>query len=360
MPRKKKDLPIDPGNMLEVAGRQNRGGRVGSPSLRGYNAPRVVGGSPYGTPTNRGSGFGRTGSPSAGGYTNPRVVGGSMFGVPPIPRQDYSMVPNDIPYSDQSIMQQRGAGLQAQDMMPVVDSGGMTFEDMLNLLNSDGGGGGRSGGDGRGSGGGSYNPDPYNWRGIANYQNIEKAYQQMLDAQAQGASAVSGGFDARQKALDDMVRAESERNAGIQAGLLSAAGQARQQVGESYSQGARGLQDLAAQYGQMIAGRQPAAEQTLQAFGAGGAVSSPAQVQDMLVAQQAALGRQGQSYDALLAGRPEMYSALNAEQEQARGRQADLVRAQLLAARQQADAEAARERAQLGLQMQQALLAAQQ
>ena len=349
MPRKKKDLPVDPGNMLEVTGRQNRGGRVGSPSLRGYNAPRGGGGSP------RGSGFGRTGSPSAGGYTNPRVVGGSPFGFPPIRQQDYSMVPNDTAYSDQSIMQQRGAGLQAQDMMPVVDSGGMAFEDMLNLLNSGGGGGG-----GRGSGGGSYNPDPNNWRGIANYQNIEKAYQEMLAAQAQGASAVSGGFDARQKALDDMVRAESERNAGIQAGLLSAAGQARQQVGESYSQGVRGLQDLAAQYGQMIAGRQPAAEQTLQAFGAGGAVSSPAQVQDMLVAQQAALGRQGQSYDALLAGRPEMYSALNAEQEQARGRQADLVRAQLLAARQQADAEAARERAQLGLQMQQALLAAQQ
>ena len=357
MPRKKKDLPIDPNNMLEVTGRQNRGGRVGSPSLRGYNAPRVVGGSPYGTPTNMGGGFGRVGSPSAGGYTNPRVVGGSPFGVPTVPRQDYSMVPNDIPYSDQSIMQQRRAGLQAQDMMPVVDSGGMAFEDMLNLLNSDGGDGG---GGGRGSGGGSYNPDPNNWRGIANYQNIEKAYQEMLAAQAQGASAVSGGFDARQKALDDMVRAESERNAGIQAGLLSAAGQARQQVGESYSQGVRGLQDLAAQYGQMIAGRQPAAEQTLQAFGAGGAVSSPAQVQDMLVAQQAALGRQGQSYDALLAGRPEMYSALNAEQEQARARQADLVRAQLLAARQQADAEAARGRAQLALQMQQALLAAQQ
>lgn len=357
MPRKKKDLPIDPGNMLEVTGRQNRGGRVGSPSLRGYNAPRVVGGSPYGTPTNRGSGFGRTGSPSAGGYTNPRVVGGSPFGVPAIPRQDYSMVPIVTPYDDSFIMAQRAVGLQDQadwnKNMPTTDSS--TLEDLINALGSD-----SSGGGGGGGGGGSYNPDPNNWRGIANYQNIEKAYQEMLAAQAQGASAVSGGFDARQKALDDMVRAESERNAGIQSGLLSAAGQARQQVGESYSQGVRGLQDLAAQYGQMIAGRQPAAEQTLQAFGAGGAVSSPAQVQDMLVAQQAALGRQGQSYDALLAGRPEMYSALNAEQEQARNRQADLVRAQLLAARQQADAEAARERAQLGLQMQQALLAAQQ
>ena len=347
MPRKKKDLPVDPGNMLDEVGKVY-------PPLPGSKKKGANVGVYGATPRNRG--YGRTGSPSAGGYNNPRVVGGSLFGLPPIRQQDYSMAPNDIPYSDQSIMQQRGAGLQAQDMMPIVDSGGIKFEDMLNLLNSDGG----SGGGGRGSGGGSYNPDPNNWRGIANYQNIEKAYQEMLAAQAQGASAVSSGFDARQKALDDMVRAESERNAGIQAGLLSAAGQARQQVGESYSQGVRGLQDLAAQYGQMIAGRQPAAEQTLQAFGASGAVSSPAQVQDMLTAQQAALGRQGQSYDALLAGRPEMYSALNAEQEQARGRQADLVRAQLLAARQQADAEAARERAQLGLQMQQALLAAQQ
>lgn len=270
-------------------------------------------------PRNRG--YGRTGSPSLKGYNAPTY-------------SEYSMVPVDTPYSDQNIMQLRAAGLTAQEFMPVVPM------DVTGMPSGSGSGNGSGSGSGsgrgsRGSGGG-----------------VSSAYQQMLDALNQENAAVLSGFDARQRALDEMARAETERNAGIQAGLLSAASQARQQVGESYSQGARSLQDLAAQYGQMIAGRQPAAEQTLQAFGASGAVSSPQQVQDMLVAQQAALGRQGQSYDALLAGRPEMYSALNAEQEAARARQADLVRAQLLAARQQADAQAARERAQLALQMQ--------
>lgn len=331
MGRSKKDLPVDPNNMTDQVAKVYPplpGSRKQGPNVGVYG------------PTSQNKGFGRTGSPSIKGY------GSVPFGPKPAP----------VDLADQDKF--RTVGLNRGN---IVDDtmGGMTIDDMLAYILGDGGNVDGSGGSGSSRGGGGYNPDPLNWAGINNYQNVQNAYQQMLDAQAQGAAAVSSGFDARQKALDDMVRAETERNAGIQAGLLSAAGAARQQIGESYSQGARSLQDLATQYGQMIAGRQPAAEQTLQAFGAGGAVSSPQQVQDMLVAQQAALARQGQSYDALLAGRPEMYSALNAEQEQVRARQADLVRAQLLAARQQADAQAARERAQLALQMQQALLAAQ-
>jgi hypothetical protein len=119
------------------------------------------------------------------------------------------------------------------------------------------------------------------------------------------------------------------------------------------------LQDLLARYQGMIAGRQPAAERSLQAFGAEGAVSSPAMLQDTMLAAQQALLQRGVAEDALLAQRPDMYAQLGAEQADSRQRQADLVRAQLLAQRQQADAQAARERAQLALQMQQALLQAQ-
>ncbi len=336
---KPKDLNVDPGNMLDAAGRQGRGGRVGSPSIRGYNAPRVVGGSPYGTPTNRGSGFGRTGSPSLGGYG----------AANPASKQDYSMVPVDMGPDDSWVMAQRYQGLLDAATMPVVDTGG----DMdLDTTPGSGGGGG-------GGGGGSYNPDPFNWRGIANYQNVQNAYQQMLDAQAAGAGAVSGGFDARQKALDDMLAAENARNAGIQAGLVSSANQARSNVAGAYSAGSQGLQDLLARYQGMIAGRQPAAERSLQAFGAEGAVSSPAMLQDTMLAAQQALLQRGVAEDALLAQRPDMYAQLGAEQADSRQRQADLVRAQLLAQRQQADAQAARERAQLALQMQQALLQAQ-
>jgi hypothetical protein len=119
------------------------------------------------------------------------------------------------------------------------------------------------------------------------------------------------------------------------------------------------LQDLLARYQGMIAGRQPAAERSLQAFGAEGAVSSPAMLQDTMLAAQQALLQRGVAEDALLAQRPDMYAQLGAEQADSRQRQADLVRAQLLAQRQQAEAQAARERAQLALQMQQALLQAQ-
>jgi hypothetical protein len=330
MPRKPKDLNVDPGNMLDAAGRQGRGGRVGSPSARGYMGPR--GQMP--------SGFGRVGSPSLGGYGAAK---------PPVA---------DIDLADQDKFRTTGMNRGSiTDTEP-----GLTIEDMLSMLSGSDGYGSDSGGGGggsRGGGGGSYNPDPFNWRGIANYQNVQNAYQQMLDAQAAGASAVSGGFDARQKALDDMLAVENARNAGIQAGLVSSANQARSNVAGAYSAGSQGLQDLLARYQGMIAGRQPAAERSLQAFGAEGAVSSPAMLQDTMLAAQQALLQRGVSEDALLAQRPDMYAQLGAEQADSRQRQADLVRAQLLAQRQQAEAQAARERAQLALQMQQALLQAQ-
>jgi hypothetical protein len=326
------------------------------------------------------SGFGRVGSPSLRGYG----------AANPASKQDYSMVPVDMGPDDSWVMAQRAQGLLDAATMPVVDTGGD-----INLDTTPGSGGGGGGGSRGGGGGGSYNPDPLNWRGIANYQNVQNAYQQMLDAQTAAAGAVSGGFDARQKALDDMtavmsggfdtrqkmlddmLAAENARNAGIQAGLVSSANQARSNVAGAYSAGSQGLQDLLARYQGMVAGRQPAAERSLQAFGAEGAVSSPAMLQDTMLAAQQALLQRGVAEDALLAQRPDMYAQLGAEQAGVRQRQADLVRAQLLSGRQQADiqnaqrraelltqrqqadAQAARERAQLALQMQQALLQAQ-
>jgi hypothetical protein len=284
-----------------------------------------------------------TGNPADSNAVHAAQILAAQKGMtPPAPMQvsgqTYSGEPNSVWQGDQGMMEQRKAGLTAQAAVPLIpiDYG---------MPTSTSGSSGSKGGSGSSSG-----------SSLLDYGTVANAYQQMLDALDAGSAAVGGGFDARQNALDAMVASENARNAGLQSDLVNQAASTRGQVAQSYSQGNQALQDLSAQYSQMVAGRQPAAERTLQAFGASGAVSSPQMGQDALLAQQVALARQGQSQDALFAQRPEMYANLGAEQQRVRQQQADAVRAQLLAQRQAADAQAARERAQLALQMQQALL----
>lgn len=214
-----------------------------------------------------------------------------------------------------------------------------------------------SGGGSRGGGGGGSAQDL-----LARQQMTDatrSAYEQMMAALGQSGAAQLGAYDTQRDLMNSNLAAELAKVNSMTSGLSDQSQRVREQVGRSYSQAGQGIQDLAAQYAQMAAGRQRPAEQTLAAFGAGGAVSSPAMVQDLLTAYQANLLGQGQSSDALLAQRPEQYAQYGAERADMLNRQAASAQAALLAQRQQAEAQQARERAQLALEMQQALLRAQ-
>ena len=358
MPKDKKKNPIepvDPNNMLNVVGRQNRGGRVGSPSLAGYNAPRVVSGSPYGTPTNRGSGFGRTGSPSLGGYTNPRVTGGSIYGVPQPARQDYSMVPTNPLIGDSGTMFQRAAGLDAASRLLVDPESNLPGTSTPRNTGGDSSGSGSGGGRGGSGGGGGYgvNPDPLGWNAIAQIQALQTGYDSMLEALKAAAAAQSGSFDRSNAAINAGAEQARARQAQIVADLTNMSAQAAGRVGGVYGSANQDLTGLMDAYQRASQGRVGAAGDTLRAFGANPDMAAPggSSTADFLAAQGAALARSRAADQGLLAGRQDVYGALGQDFAQRSEAWSQQQLAQVLAARQQAEAAAAREQAQLALDL---------
>jgi hypothetical protein len=338
--------PVDPNGILNDVGQWKRGGRVGSPSLAGYNAPRVVNGSPYGAPTNMGSGFGRTGSPSLGGYTNPRVTGGSIYGVPQPARQDYSMVPTNPLIGDWGTMFQRAAGLDAAPRMLVDPESNLPGTSTPRNT-----GGGSSGG----GGGGGYgtNPDPLGWNAIAQGQALQTGYDSMLEALKAAAAAQSGSFDRSTAAINAGSEQARARQAQIVADLTNMSTQAAGRVGGVYGSANQDLTGLMDAYQRASQGRVGAAGDTLRAFGANPDMAAPggSGTADFLAAQGAALARSRAADQGLLAGRQDVYGALGQDFAQRSDAWSQQQLAQVLAARQQAEAAAAREQAQLALDL---------
>ena len=184
----------------------------------------------------------------------------------------------------------------------------------------------------------------------------------MLAAQDAKNKALMGSYDSRTAALTGANQSSIDRFATLQQQLQAQRGAAQQAAAGSYEAGQRNLQDIMAQYQNMIAGRQAPAAQTLQAFGAapGAAVSDPSGVQNMLIAQQANMARVGQADNALYAGRDNVYAGLNQDVSTQRQQGFDALMAKLLAEKQATEAAGASERAQLAMQQQQAILQMQQ
>ena len=225
-----------------------------------------------------------------------------------------------------------------------------------------GAGGGRGGGGGGGAAAKPGDPDPAGWNAIAQQQALEKGYAEMLAAQDAKNKALMGSYDSRTAALTGANQSSIDRFATLQQQLQAQRGAAQQAAAGSYEAGQRNLQDIMAQYQNMIAGRQAPAAQTLQAFGAapGAAVSDPSGVQNMLIAQQANMARVGQADNALYAGRDNVYAGLNQDVSTQRQQGFDALMAKLLAEKQATEAAGASERAQLAMQQQQAILQMQQ
>ena len=258
------------------------------------------------------------------------------------------------------------AGTDMLGQAPVDQWGGYTpaeyFAALMgaNGVNAGAGGSGGSGGSGGGSGGRAapVNPDPLGWNAIAQSEATRKGYEEMLAALDAKNAALMGGYDARNAALVGQRDAGQAQLASLLADLNSRAGAASQAVAGTYGAGDAQLAALQNQYAQMVAGRQAGMGQTLQAFGgtASDAVSNPAGVQDMMMAQRANLARMGQADAALLANRQNVYNGLNSDVTSQRQLAFDSLMAKLLAEKQATQAQGAAERAQLAMQQQQAML----
>lgn len=278
---------------------------------------------------------------------------------PGVPSSSYMNPAYQTPENRANFDKYAQAGTTTLGATPVDPWNNMTPDEYFAALM--GGSGINSGYSSGGSGGASArptDPDPLGWNAIAQAQATEQGYQAMLAALDQKNAALMGGYDARNAAL---TGARDAGNAQLQAllnDLNARAGTAAQAVQGTYAQGDQTLANLTDQYAQMIAGRQAGMGNTLQAFGgsASDAVSNPAGVQDMLTAQRANLARVGQADQALLANRQNVYNGLNSDVSTQRQQAFDMLMSKLLAEKQATQAQAAAERAQMAMQMEQAKL----
>lgn len=215
--------------------------------------------------------------------------------------------------------------------------GGQNIYDLMNF----GPGSGGSGGGGRGGGGGA----------AAASAATQAAYQQMLAALTAKSAADQAGFNTRQGSINDLAAQGGTRLQGILAGLNAGAAQTRQAVQDSYARSDAVQAQLQQQFAAQEAARAQGAGQTLGMFGgAPGAIDRQYGASDMLNAQRGMMAGVQGANDRMWAARPDVYNGLFADASTNNSTMQQQLLQQIAVARQQAQAQAASEQAQLAIQ----------